>query len=51
LDSGSPQWLYTFVVQIREAAWELGYLQAGRTHKAEEGDPEEQEPLAMFEEA
>jgi hypothetical protein len=51
LETESPEWLYEFVVQIREAAWELGYLQAGRTHKAENGDPEEQEPLAMFDEA
>jgi len=51
LDARSPEWLYEFVVQIRQAAWELGYLQAGRTHKAESADPVEEEPLAMFEEA
>lgn len=51
LETQSPEWLYKFVVQIREAAWELGYLQAGRTQKAESGDPVEEEPLAMFEEA
>lgn len=46
-----PDWLFEFVVQIRAAAWELGYLQAGRSRKAEEGDPVEEEPMAMFEEA
>ncbi|RLM83697.1 hypothetical protein D3D02_16985 [Halobellus sp. Atlit-38R] len=51
LEAGSPDWLYEFVVQIREAAWELGYLQAGRTEKAEAEDPNEEEPLSMFEEA
>jgi len=45
-----PDWLFDFVVQIREAAWELGYLQAGRSRKAEERDPVEEEPKKMFEE-
>lgn len=45
-----PDWLFDFVVQIREAAWELGYLQAGRSRKAEQDDPVEQEANSMFRE-
>lgn len=50
LQDPPPDWLFGFVVQIREAAWELGYLQAGRSRKADEGDPAEEEPKQMFEE-
>ncbi|QGX95922.1 hypothetical protein EI982_14575 [Haloplanus rallus] len=48
--SPPPDWLFEFVVQIREAAWELGYLQAGRSRKAEQGDPVEKEANSMFRE-
>jgi hypothetical protein len=48
--SPPPDWLFEFVVQIREAAWELGYLQAGRSRKAEQDDPVEQEANSMFRE-
>jgi len=48
--SPPPDWLFEFVVQIREAAWELGYLQAGRSRKAEQDDPVEQEATSMFRE-
>jgi hypothetical protein len=43
-----PDWLYSFVLDIRRAGWELGHLQAGRTTK-EYDDPVEGETEAMFE--
>ena len=48
--SPPPDWLFEFVVQIREAAWELGYLQAGQSRKAEQDDPVEEEATSMFRE-
>jgi hypothetical protein len=48
LATESPDWLGDFVVQIRRAAWELGYLQAGTTVKEEPDDPVEAETEAMF---
>lgn len=48
LATESPEWLGEFVVEIRRAAWELGYLQAGRTVKEEPDDPVEAETEAMF---
>lgn len=35
LKQGCPEFLHQFVIDIRRAGWELGYLQAGR-HEAEE---------------
>ena len=48
LQEGVPGWLYNFVEDIRRAAWELGYLQAGRQSRAEPDDPVEAESEAMF---
>lgn len=48
--NGSPGWLYQFIIDIRTAAWELGYLQAGRETKGEPDDPVEAETADMFEE-
>jgi hypothetical protein len=48
LSRDCPDWLGEFVVQIRRAGWELGYLQAGRTVKQEPDDPVEADTEAMF---
>jgi len=48
LSRDCPGWLGEFVVQIRRAGWELGYLQAGRTVKQEPDDPVERDSEAMF---
>jgi len=48
LSRDCPDWLGEFVVQIRRAGWELGYLQAGKTVKQESGDPVEDDTEAMF---
>lgn len=50
LTAESPGFLFDLVIDIRSAAWELGYLQAGRTTSKDTGDPVEREPQAMFEE-
>ncbi len=43
-----PGWVFTFVEDIRRAAWELGYLQAGRSVR--DGDLGVEEDVnAMFE--
>lgn len=44
-----PGWLFQFVLDIRKAAWSLGYLQAGRRSKQEPDDPVEADVEAMFE--
>lgn len=44
-----PEWVADFVDQIVESAWELGYLQAGRTARKEPDDPIERDTEAMFE--
>lgn len=46
----SPAWLRQFVLDIRTAGWELGYLQAGRTQRAEPEDPVERDVQSMFKE-
>lgn len=43
-----PGWLHDFVLDIRRAGWELGYLQAGRTSSQEPEDPVEADAEAMF---
>jgi len=47
-DNGMPGWVYTFIVDIRTAAWELGYLQAGRTVKEEDLEPADKQAQDMF---
>lgn len=49
LSSECPDWLRDFVLDIREAAFHLGYLQAGKNVQAGEGDPIEEDVNAMFE--
>lgn len=49
LGSNCPDWLRDFVLDIREAAFHLGYLQAGKNVQAGEGDPIEEDVGAMFE--
>lgn len=46
--SGMPAWVSEFVEQIVEAAFKLGYLQAGRTAKKEPDDPVERDTENMF---
>lgn len=48
LAEGVPGWLFQFVKDIRRAAWELGYLQAGRTSRTDPEDPDEAEVENMF---
>lgn len=48
LASDYPDWLDKFVNQIRRAGWELGYLQAGRSRRAEPDDPAEREAKSML---
>jgi len=43
-----PGWVFTFVEDIRRAAWELGYLQAGRV-SGQEGIGIDEDVNAMFE--
>jgi hypothetical protein len=43
-----PDWLSTFVEDIRSAGYELGYLQAGRTVKEKPDDPVERDTEEMF---
>jgi hypothetical protein len=38
LQSESPDWLYEFVLDLRRAGWELGYLQAGRYEDDDDDD-------------
>lgn len=45
---GLPGWVSEFVSQIRTAAWELGYLKAGRRAKEEPEDPIERDVDNMF---
>jgi len=44
---GVPGWVYQFVVDIRTAAWELGYLQAGRREEKAD-DPIKEDIDEMF---
>lgn len=48
LQKTCPGWLLNFVIDIRRAAFELGYLQAGRTVKQDPDDPVEAETDGMF---
>lgn len=38
LSTENPEWLYQFVIDIRRAGWELGYLKAGRHEETGERD-------------
>jgi len=49
LKDESPSWLFQLVLDIRQAGWELGYLQAGRKRDAGDGDPVEKESDSMVE--
>ena len=49
LRTESPGWLNQFVRDIVRAAWELGYLQAGRRTKEDPEDETEAEAHRMFE--
>lgn len=45
-----PTWIGDWVIDIRTAGWELGYLKAGRQKKDTSGlDPAEEQASAMFE--
>jgi len=48
LEHECPDWLEMFVTDIRRGAYELGYLQAGRTVKKEPDDVTERETEDMF---
>lgn len=48
LNNGLPHWMFQFVMDIRRAGWELGYVRAGREKKKEPDDPAEAEALQMI---
>lgn len=48
LTEGLPGWMLQFVMDIRTAGWQLGYLQAGRRAKKQPDDPVEGETDSMF---
>lgn len=48
LDQECPEFLHQFVIDIRRAGWELGYLQAGRREAEEEVEWEEVDVRDMF---
>jgi len=48
LVSECPEWLGDFVVEIRRAGWQLGYLRAGRMGKEEPDDIAERDTEEMF---
>lgn len=43
-----PEWLYEFVVDIRRAGFELGYLKAGREESKREHEGPEDDAREMF---
>lgn len=49
LMSNPPDWLQTFVMQIRRAAFLLGYLQAGRMQSDDNREIDLEQTEAMFE--
>lgn len=44
----SPAWLFDMMMDLRKAAWELGYLKSGRAAKEEDPDPIEGDARSMF---
>lgn len=50
LTNRCPDWLDQFVADIRKAGWELGYLQSGKTVRAEEGDVTERQATSILQE-
>lgn len=48
LQSDVPDWLEQFALDIRNAGWEIGYLQAGRRTKTESEDEVTVEVNSMF---
>ena len=46
-----PDWIQDFVLQIRTAAFQLGYLQAGRTVSDNNLEPAEEEAIEKFTES
>jgi len=49
LTRSCPDWLHQFVIDIRTAGWELGYLKAGRSVDEEPDDIEERDTERLFE--
>lgn len=49
LQDDLPDWLKQFTTDIRQAGWEVGYLQAGRSEDVGDGDPIEEDVNKMFE--
>jgi len=48
LHTECPDWLYEFVVDIRTAGFELGYLKAGREQEEQTGNTPEGQAKEMF---
>ena len=49
LTRSCPDWLHQFVIDIRTAGWELGYLKAGRSVDEEPDDIEDRDTERLFE--
>jgi len=52
LTTSSPGWMHDFMLTLRRAGWELGYLKAGRSQQTEIEDADaraDAEAKAMFE--
>lgn len=50
LSDSSPAFLHDFVEDIHRAAFEIGYIRAGREERQDLDDPVENDAMAMFEE-
>lgn len=48
LQNTMPDFMFQFMLDIRRAAWHLGYLQAGRTSRKELQDRAEEDARSMF---
>jgi hypothetical protein len=50
LQDQCPGWMHQFVIDIRTAGWELGYLQAGKREAGEPDNHVDAEATSMFRE-
>ena len=50
LIEGTPGWLFQMTIDLRTAAFKLGYIKAGREREVDERDPVEQETDDMLQE-
>lgn len=48
LRDGVPDWVYQFVVDIRRAGWELGYLKAGQYEDTDDEEFTERDAMSII---